>query len=168
MPKRSAATRTSAQRKPKQKSFELVRPDTENTSTQEADDTVETTLATVSSEHSVSAAAKAASTQEAAPKAKATPNVKEFSPPQKTAEAAPQVEDIADEPASSTAVSKGSAAARLAARRQVAQKVQRTGTPMISAENYAYVRKDLIFIGILALIMFSAIIILHFVPGIGY
>jgi hypothetical protein len=65
-------------------------------------------------------------------------------------------------------VSQGSAATRLAARRQTTQKTpQRSSAPLITAEHYSYVRKDLIFIAILAAIMFSVIIILHFVPGIG-
>jgi len=68
----------------------------------------------------------------------------------------------------SSAAPKGSAAARLAARRQAAQKAQqRAAASLITAEHYAYVRKDLVFIAILAAIMFAAIIILHFVPGIG-
>jgi len=63
---------------------------------------------------------------------------------------------------------KGSAAARLAARRHGVQKAQqRAAATLITAEHYAYVRRDLMFIAILAVIMFSAIIILHFVPGIG-
>ncbi|MFL5658328.1 MAG: hypothetical protein ACJ8CB_29615 [Ktedonobacteraceae bacterium] len=66
------------------------------------------------------------------------------------------------------AAPKGSAAARLAARRQASQKAQqRNATSLITAEHYTYVRRDLLFIAILAVIMFSAIIILHFVPGIG-
>ena len=66
------------------------------------------------------------------------------------------------------AAPKGSAAARLAARRQASQKAQqRNAAALITAEHYTYVRKDLVFIAILAAIMFSAIIILHFVPGIG-
>ena len=60
-----------------------------------------------------------------------------------------------------------SAASRLAARRQAAQKAQRTPVSLISAEHYGYVRKDLAFILVLAIIMFSAIIIMHFVPAIG-
>jgi hypothetical protein len=63
---------------------------------------------------------------------------------------------------------KGSAAGRLAARRQTSQKSQqRTAAPLITAEHYSYVRKDLVIIAVLALIMFSIIIILHFVPAIG-
>ena len=70
--------------------------------------------------------------------------------------------------ANSGIVSQGSAATRPAARRQAAQKTsQRSPAALITAEHYSYVRKDLIFIAILAAIMFSVIIILHFVPGIG-
>jgi hypothetical protein len=60
-----------------------------------------------------------------------------------------------------------SAAERLAARRQAAQKTQRAAASLITAEHYSYVRNDLIFIAILAIIMFSIIIGLHFVPAIG-
>lgn len=62
---------------------------------------------------------------------------------------------------------KGSAASRLAARRQAQKGQQRTAATLITAEHYSYVRKDLIFIAILALVMFSIIIILRFVPAIG-
>jgi hypothetical protein len=55
----------------------------------------------------------------------------------------------------------------MAARRQAQIKTQRPTTSMILAENYSYVRKDLIFILILAFIMFTAIVILKFVPAIG-
>ena len=66
------------------------------------------------------------------------------------------------------AAPKGSAAARLAARRQASQKAQqRNAAALITAEHYTYVRRDLVFIAILAAIMFSVIIVLHFVPGIG-
>lgn len=55
-----------------------------------------------------------------------------------------------------------------AARRQTGQRAQpRAASSLISPEHFAYVRKDLIFIAILAIIMFSIIIILHFVPAIG-
>jgi hypothetical protein len=73
---------------------------------------------------------------------------------------------VSAEPAAITAP-KASASARLAARRQAAQKSQRAPVALITAEHYSYVRKDLIFIAILAIIMFSIIIALHFVPAIG-
>ena len=57
-----------------------------------------------------------------------------------------------------------SASARLAARRLAAQRAQqRTGTAMVTAEHFAYVRRDLITIAILATIMTTAIVVLYFV-----
>jgi hypothetical protein len=60
-------------------------------------------------------------------------------------------------------VSNTSASARLAARRQAAQKTQRSSVALITTEHYRYVRKDLIYIAILAIIMFSILIALFFV-----
>jgi len=57
---------------------------------------------------------------------------------------------------------KTSASARLAARRQASQKMQRSTTTLITAEHYRYVRNDLIYIAILAAIMFSILIVLFF------
>jgi hypothetical protein len=62
-----------------------------------------------------------------------------------------------------TTAPKTSASARLAARRQAAQKTQRSSPTLISAEQYRYVRNDLIYIAILAAIMFSILIVLFFV-----
>ncbi len=59
--------------------------------------------------------------------------------------------------------SKTSASARLAARRQAAQKTQRSSATLITSEHYRYVRNDLIYIAILATIMFSVLIVLFFV-----
>jgi hypothetical protein len=58
---------------------------------------------------------------------------------------------------------KTSASARLAARRQATQKTQRSATTLITSEHYRYVRNDLIYIAILAAIMFSILITLFFV-----
>ena len=58
---------------------------------------------------------------------------------------------------------KTSASARLAARRQSAQKTQRSTVTLITAEHYRYVRIDLVYIAILAAIMFSILIALFFV-----
>ncbi len=64
---------------------------------------------------------------------------------------------------------KGSAAARVAARRTATQKIQqRAAATLVTAEHYVYVRQDLRFIAILAFIMIVVLIILRFVPGIGY
>jgi len=58
---------------------------------------------------------------------------------------------------------KSSASARLTARRQAAQKTQRSSVTLITAVHYRYVRNDLIYIAILAAIMFSILIVLFFV-----
>lgn len=65
--------------------------------------------------------------------------------------------------ASTSSTSKTSASARLAARRQASQKQQRSAATLITAEHYRYVRNDLIYIAILAAIMFSILIVLFFV-----
>ncbi len=65
--------------------------------------------------------------------------------------------------ATTTSTSKTSASARLAARRQASQKQQRSTAALITAEHYRYVRNDLIYIAILAAIMFSILIVLFFV-----
>ncbi|MDQ2715834.1 MAG: hypothetical protein M3Z08_13070 [Chloroflexota bacterium] len=69
---------------------------------------------------------------------------------------------------SMTSAPRGNASARLAARRQGGQKAQqRAAATLVTSEHYRYVRKDLIFIAILAILMFAVLIILHFVPAIG-
>jgi hypothetical protein len=60
----------------------------------------------------------------------------------------------------------GSATAKIVARRQAMQKVQqRAATSLITAEHFAYVKQDLIRIGIFAVIMFIAIIVLYLTIG---
>ncbi len=84
------------------------------------------------------------------------------------AASAPVIEEKESEESVVETAPKGSASARLAARRQSAQKSQQRVAPtLITAEHYAYVRRDLVYIAILAILMFATIIILHFVPGIG-
>jgi hypothetical protein len=65
--------------------------------------------------------------------------------------------------ADSATAPKTSASARLAARRQAAQKTQRSSATLITAEHYRYVRNDLIYIAILAAIMLSILIGMYFV-----
>jgi hypothetical protein len=61
---------------------------------------------------------------------------------------------------------KGSASARMAARRgQKSQ--QRTPATLVTSEHYAYVTRDLMIIAVLAIIMFIAIIVLYFTIGRG-
>ena len=165
MAKKTASARSGASRnKPRpQKSVQLVRPISTATEL-EVDDSEEETTGTVATstaaEPTVEAEVEEVEVEEVAEvkEPKAAKAVKEVK--------APRVE--ATKPVVETTAAHKSASARLAARRQAGQQTQkRAPATMISAENYKYVRKDLIFIAILAAIMFSAIIILHFVPAIG-
>ncbi|HEV2660120.1 MAG TPA: hypothetical protein VGU68_05930, partial [Ktedonobacteraceae bacterium] len=63
---------------------------------------------------------------------------------------------------------KGSAAARLAARRQGQRSQLRSSATLITAEHYAYVKRDLVIIAILASMMFVAIIVLYFILARGF
>ena len=157
MPKKTASARSGASRnKPKsQKSIQLVRPTTAENDVQNesSEGQEETTLAASVSKAGVASAATVSKAEVATSKKSALESV-----------TAPKEKDVVD----TSAANKSSAAARLAARRQTAlkQQVQRNAG-LVTAEHYAYVRRDLIYILILAVIMFSAIIILHFVPAIG-
>ncbi len=166
MPKKSAAVRNNgAQRnKPKvQKNFELVRPT--------VDDQVRSEMAD-SDELVTTSGVSTLEMEEETPQAVKQPVVKSRAVTNGTSSAV-STEKVAEAaspsptPEASTPP-KGSAAARLVARRQANQKAQqRAAASLITAEHFVYVRKDLRFIAILAIIMFAAIIILHFVPGIG-
>ena len=159
MPKKTASGRGGASRnKPKpQKSVQLVHPNAavseSNKKQDESSLESEKTLASpTSSKAAVTGTATVSKTEVATTKKSAGESVTS----QKAVEEASAPERG------------GSAAARLAARRQAASKPQATRSAgLITAEHYAYVRRDLIYILILAVIMFSAIIILHFVPAIG-
>lgn len=157
MPKRTTSARGGASRnKPKsQKSIQLVRPTPAENDMQDDNSVEETTLATPTP----TPAPKSASTATAS-----RPEVTTAKKSEVDRAASQKEKDVAD----TSAVGTSSAAARLAARRQTAlkQQVQRNAN-LITSEHYAYVRRDLIYIMILAIIMFSAIIILHFVPAIG-
>lgn len=185
MSKKSASARSNAQRsKPKsQKSVQLVRAaarddqrNLEGSDEQESTGTVATSIATAP--ESVSDVEEETTTQievEDAPapvSARRARTASSAKTARGTAPVAP-VPVAATAPASTAAKSNtggntGSASARMAARRQAAQKAQQRQAPeLVTAEHYAYVRKDLIFIAILAIIFFSTLIILHFVPAIG-
>ena len=178
MPKKTTTARGGAQRNKPRKNIELVRPVAEQKGV-EAESTVEPVMQTVPT-----VPAKVEETPVA--KRKAEPVMRTVPAiPEKVEEASeakskveptsrPTPMKVEEPPVAKSAQSmsgtapKGSASARLAARRQAAQKTQqRSSAPLISAENYDYVRNDLRFIAILALIMFATIIILHFVQGIG-
>ena len=157
MPKKTTSARSGASRnKPKpQKSIQLVRPATTEDDIQDesSEDEKETTVAASTSKTTVASTATVSKAEVATSKKSEVESV-----------TAPKEKDVVETPVAN----KSSAAARLAARRQTAlkQQIQR-GANLVTAEHYAYVRRDLIYILILAIIMFSAIIILHFVPAIG-
>jgi hypothetical protein len=157
MPKKTASARSGASRnKPKsQKSVQLVRPATaENDIRDESsEDEEETTLVAPASKAAIASTATASKAEIATSKKSVAESV-----------TAPAEKDVVD----TSAANNSSAGARLAARRQTTlrQQVQRN-TSQVTVEHYAYVRRDLIYILILAIIMFSAIIILRFVPAIG-
>jgi hypothetical protein len=77
----------------------------------------------------------------------------------------PVVEEKPEQEAPVSTTLKGSASARLAARRQASQRSQRNVAALVTAEHFAYVRKDLITIAVLASIMFIAIIVLYVLYG---
>lgn len=183
MSKKSASARSNAQRgKPKsQKSVQLVRAtarddqrNLEGSDEQELTGTVATSIATAP--ESVSDVEEETPTlveEEDAPAPVSARRARTASSAKTARETAPAAPVAATAPASTAAKSNtggntGSASARMAARRQAAQKAQQRQAPeLVTAEHYAYVRKDLIFIAILAIIFFSTLIILHFVPAIG-
>ena len=168
MPKKAATARNSAQRtKAKvQKSFEVVREDGQELN--EDEQLVEVTpseaptpLAEVRPTKSARRAATRASvaTQEVETETEVAASEPEIETETET-EAAP-IATIA-----TTIPVKGSASARLAARR--GQKLQpRTPATLVTSEHYAYVTRDLMIIAVLATIMFIAIIVLYFTIGRG-
>jgi hypothetical protein len=176
MPKKTTTARGGAQRSKPRKNIELVRPVSEQKEV-EAESTVEPVMQTAPTkvEEPPVAKRKAESvrrTVPAIPEKAEEASVTKSKVDEPTSLGTPmKVEEppIAKSAQSLSSVGpKGSASARLAARRQAAQRTQqRSSAPLISAENYDYVRNDLKFIAILAVLMFATIIILHFVPGIG-
>lgn len=177
MPKKSASARGGAQRnKPKvQKNIELVRPTkaAEKLSPETDNDSDDTESAAVATSVDTMVAPKTKGSGTIRTQHTTAPKVSESSallatPAVKKEEKEVEEQEEATSVASSVPAAPKSAAARLAARRQSGQKsVQRTAVALVTAEHYSYVRKDLIFIAVLAIVMFAAIIVLHFVPGIG-
>lgn len=143
MPKKTTYSRNTAQRtKPKQKSFELVRPVSDENVLETVEDSGELEATDVETLEPEVAEA---------PEEKASPK------------------RVSSTAATATVVGSApkSASARIAARRQARQPKtqQRSAANMVLAENYSYVRKDLLFILILAIIMLAIIVVLHFVIG---
>lgn len=170
MPKKNAYSRNVAQRsKTKQKSFELVRPasdeDVLETARPGETSKAATSVEVVEEEEYEEEETEGGEEDDEEEEEKVV--VKKEVPAAKTKATPTKVAVSATSVPSSNAPK--SAAARLAERRKAEQKakVQRASANLILAENYAYVRKDLVFILILAIIMFAAIITMHFVPAIG-
>jgi len=153
MPKKSSGTRGSAQRNrtKTQKSFELVRPVTEE---QPAPSDTQIEPAPVPETASVSATSRSARTRTSTTTTSAEP-------------AAPIVESVQEQENTDIRTPpKGSAAARLAARRQATLRAQQRSTAsLITSEHFTYVRRDLITIAILASFMLAIIVILFFAFG---
>jgi cobalamin biosynthesis Mg chelatase CobN len=148
MPKKSASARGTAQRaKPKTpKNFELVR----QLQDEPATSTEQESPVTAPEAVTVSAASSSKTNEHLAIAAAPMPTIGKTSEGSKTSENG-----------------KVSAAARLAARRQTQQRQQRSNAALITSEHYSYVRKDLLYTAILAVIMLAAIITLYFVLGIN-
>jgi hypothetical protein len=155
MPKKSPAAR--AVQRQKQKSFELVRPATES----DADDITYT-------ETDIDAPDTQASAVSAIP-TETTPEPVRKTAEKKVATPAAATTAVTELPITPSSVSgpttKASASARLAARRQSSQRAQqqRNASAMITAEHFAYVKRDLTLIGSLAVVFIAAIIVLYFV-----
>lgn len=139
MPKKTTTARSGAQYQ-RQKGFELVRPEIA-----EGERVVPEQIATAPKK------AKKISAQPVSAAVATEPT---------TEAASTRTEGIGSVPTPTGA----SASARMAARRQANLKAQqqRSGSALITAEHFAYVRRDLMTIAILATIMVIAIIVLYF------
>lgn len=187
MPKRSSSGRSGSQRQRTrtQKSVELLRPISEEDTTeaveeqQQVKESVATATATPETsqlESSKSDRATTASSEsvetpksepaperkpEAGSRSKASSGSGLGSKKSSSSTLAPTSTATTPETVSTRA---GSASARIAAKRQATQRPQRA-VSLITPEHFTYVRRDLIFIAILAVIMIAAIIALYFVLG---
>ena len=161
MPKKATTAHRRAQyTKPKvQKSFELVRPEKTVSEVDANDTTTSIRTSTASTDPAESKTSARASTAVTDPAESKT--VEKAS----TAVSTKEEQETKTQEAPNAPVP-GSASARLAARRQAAQKLQqRSAATLITSEHFAYVRADLIRITIFAAVMFTAIIVLYFMLG---
>ncbi len=173
MPKKSANTRGGASRnrpRPQQKSVQLVRPvPAEGQSAVERDG--EETASAVATTTAAEPVEKKAGSRRRVPSTVSAPSSRVVDEPvTKTTEETDTAEaiNVTGAAAATEVTAPRSASARMAARRKAAQNVQtRRSENLITAEHYAYVRRDLIFIAILAFLMLATLVVLHFVPGIG-
>ncbi|HLI07136.1 MAG TPA: hypothetical protein VKV40_11265 [Ktedonobacteraceae bacterium] len=177
MPKKTTRSGAQRNRAKVQKNVSLVRPNgavTDETESQLEGEQVEETQGesdVAESSGSVSTATATATTTTpvgtttaARSRTRAGRVARTVTPPSTEAQ---ETEATPDEAEPKEVAPKGSASARLAARRQNQKSQQRIAPTLITPEHYAYVRKDLVYIAILAALMFATIIILHFIPGIG-
>jgi hypothetical protein len=170
MPKKAATARSGAQRNRAraQKSFEVVRQNAEEQGFTE-DEQVEITPISAPTPSAEASSRPARSARRAAQRASvATPEVERASetatPEVETESETATPEAEAAREVVTASVAKGSASARLAARR--GQKVQqRVAASLVTSEHYSYVTRDLKIIAVLASTMFIAIIVLYFTIG---
>ncbi len=173
MPKRSTPARSGVQRtKPKtQKSFELVRP-TSQVQELEDEEIVTSPTETTSETSETPVEASSSSNLDALPtvpkkRIRSSNLATEVAPAKSTStretkrvvEETVAPKEVIETPVAT--VPKGSAATRLAANK-TAQRTKRSNATLITAEHYSYVRRDLIFIAVLAAIMFAALIVIYF------
>ncbi len=159
MPKKTTASRSGAQRnRPRaQKSIEVVRQPASVTTTEQEPVTDEQTEQTLEGYATTPAPATTTTTSTTRTAAKT-----------KTAPPAVREEPSVEQESPAPTAPKGSAAARLAARRQGQRSQLRSSATLITAEHYAYVKRDLVTIAILASFMFVAIIVLYFILARGF
>jgi cobalamin biosynthesis Mg chelatase CobN len=156
MPKKTTASRNGAQRnRPRaQKSIEVVRQPASLEQESVTDEQTEATPESFATTPAPTTTTARSTTRTAAKTKTATPAVREEPPGE-------QESPIAVAP-------KGSAAARLAARRQGQRSQLKSAATLITAEHYTYVKRDLVIIAILASVMFVAIIVLYFILARGF
>ena len=160
MPKKTTASRSGTQRnRPRaQKNIEVVRqpsPEQQEAVTEEPTEPVSEESIVATPAPSPTSTSRSA-TRTATKARTATPETRREEQPAE------------QESSPSTVAPKGSASARLAARRQGQRTQTRGAAALITAEHYTYVRHDLTIIAILAAIMVVAIIVLYFVLARGF
>ena len=159
MPKKSTTARGGTQRnRPRtQKSFEVVRQTSSDEQEPVTDDKPEEATPTSYSTTPEPATEPARTPKKTATRAATVPTPE-----------VPEVQEEQESPVITTPAPKGSAATRLAARRQGQRSQLKSSATLITAEHYSYVKRDLAIIAVLASFMFVAIIVLYFVLGRGF
>ncbi|HEY7417116.1 MAG TPA: hypothetical protein VH593_18155 [Ktedonobacteraceae bacterium] len=157
MPKKSSSGRSGSQRQRTraQKGVELVRP----TSEENTSEAVEEKQQVKESVATATATPETPKTETSKAESKSNRASTAISEPAEAPKSEPKTAAPETVPPKA-----GSASARIAAKRHTTLRVQRN-VSLISPEHFAYVRRDLIFIGILAIIMIGAIITLYFMLG---